>query len=346
MWENLLFSGRTKMTERIRFDIELPNAREGVYVPIGFGSPGIITNIAVEAERLGFDALWVNDFITPTPDYRIPDSGAPNWYEPIVTLAYCAALTKKIELGTGVLMTPFRDPAVVAKEIATLDQLSNGRVLLGLGIGAFRDEYNVLRPRQRKMVRGKQLDEFIESIKLLLADTPQAASYQGEYIEFGAIRLDPKPVRAPIPIYVPGRALEALERAARFGVGIMVRAGSVVSQVQKLRPLAEAHGRDPESIGVIAEIELRLAPTREKAIDQYRTSRLGKLRTEIRDMKLDQLVTDNWIGSPSEVCDKIGALVRQGIKHFSALNIAADTVEERMEQMEMLAREVTCHFRA
>jgi len=333
------------MGDRLVFDVELPNAREGVSVPVGFGSPANIAKIAVEAERLGYDALWTNDFITPTPCYRIPDVGAPNWYEPIVTLAYCAALTNRIGLGTAVLMAPFRDLVVLAKEVATLDQFSNGRVLLGLGIGMCRDEYEAVRPRDQKTMRGKQLDEFIESLNLLLARSEQPVSYAGKYIEFNDVRLDPKPVQRPLPIYVPGRAPEALERAARFDLGVMVRANSAAAQIEKLKPLAEAHRRDPASIDVIAELELRLAPTREKAVDQYRASRQGKLRTDIRGMQLDQVIESNWIGTPDEVCEKISTLVGKGIYHFSLLNIAADTMQERLEQMEMFSEQVMRRYR-
>src|SRR5437868_1613499 len=138
----------------MQFDVEIPNAREGISSPVGSISCSDICDIAVHAEKLGFNGIWVNDFITPTPCYGVPDKQPPAWHEPIVTLSYLAALTKKVTLGTAVIMAPFRDPIILAKELATLDRFSNGRVRLGLGIGMCRDELDTVRPRDKKIHRG------------------------------------------------------------------------------------------------------------------------------------------------------------------------------------------------
>src|SRR5206468_1319031 len=148
--------------------------------------------------------------LTPTPEYRIPDAAPPNWYEPLVTLAYCAARTRSIKLGTGVLMAPFRDPVILAKQVATLDRFSNGRMLLGLGLGMCRDEFVTVRPRMAKAQRGDILDETIGALRLLLdGNRGGKAGFSGKHIEFGAIDLDPKPIQDPLPIYVPGKTPDA-----------------------------------------------------------------------------------------------------------------------------------------
>src|SRR5437879_6539688 len=85
--------------QTMKFDIEIPTCREGVFVPIGFAGPADIVKTVEAAERLGFDAVWATDFLTPTPEYRIPDAAPPNWYEPMVALAYCAARTRAMKLG-------------------------------------------------------------------------------------------------------------------------------------------------------------------------------------------------------------------------------------------------------
>jgi len=319
------------------FDVEIPTCREGVFVPVGFGGADAIATTVQKAEQFGYNAVWATDFLTPTPGYAVPDAGAPNWYEPLISLAFCAAKTKSIKLGTGVLLAPLRDPVILAKQVATLDRFSNGRFLLGLGLGMCRDEYEAVRPRDRKARRGKLMDECIETLRLLLAHGEERPSYSGEYAAFNPIRLDPKPVQDPLPIYVPGRATESLERAARFGLGLMVPAPMARERLEALRPHAERFGRDVAEIDLIAEGEIRLARSHEQAVRDYRASRHGKFRVDIRGADFDQVLAANWIGTPDAVCDKIDAVARHGVRHFNALHIAGDSMAERLEQMQMFA---------
>lgn len=327
------------------FDVEVPNAREGISSPSGSIYCGDIADLAVFAEQLGFDGVWVNDFITPTPCYGVPETETPAWHEPIVTLAYLAALTKKVTLGTAVIMAPFRDPIILAKELATLDRFSNGRVRLGLGIGMCRDELAMVRPREQKMHRGRHLDEFTQALQALLAHQSDPVSFKGEYVEFEGLKLDPKPVSRTVPIYMPGRGDDQLARIARLGLNPMIRAASAPAQFDKLKAIMETEGRDPGSVDLIAEVELRIAATDEEAVAQYRQTRLGKVRTEVRKMPIDQLVADNWIGSTETIIAKVDALRAKGVRHFSVLNIAADTPADRREQMQAFAEQVMSVYR-
>ena len=115
-------------------------------MPAPFASPRQIAQVIQKAEQLGFNAVWGNDLITPTPGFKIADSQPPNWYEPLITLSYAAAVTERIKLGTGVIVVAYRDPVILAKQAATLDQFSEGRLLLGLGLGTFRDEFEAIQP--------------------------------------------------------------------------------------------------------------------------------------------------------------------------------------------------------
>lgn len=324
----------------MKFDVEIPTCREGVFVPLGFAGPAEIVRTVEEAERLGYDAVWATDFLTPTPEYQIPDqSNAPNWYEPMISLAYCAARTKRIKLGTGVLLAPLRDPVILAKEAATLDRFSDGRLLLGLGLGMCRDEFTTVRPRMAKAARGEILDETIAALRALLASDGGKVEFAGKHIEFGAIKLDPKPVQTPLPIYVPGKVPETFGRIARFGLGMMVQAAIARIRVDGLKPILEQHERDLSEIDVIAEGQMHLATTKDEAIAKYQASRQGQFSLS-RGAKLDKLVADNWIGTSAEVADKIGAVALQGITHFNVLHIAGDTMAERLEQMQRFAEEV------
>ena len=223
----------------MQFDIEFPTCREGVFVPSNFASAEQVVDTVVFAEKLGYGAVWGTDFVAPTPCYAIPDKAPANWYEPIVTLAYAAARTKRIKLGTGVLLGIYREPVILAKQVATLDQLSNGRVLLGLGLGMCRDEFDAVSPRRSKAHRGTLLDELIESLVMLLEHKQVNASYAGKHIEFRDVNLNPKPVQKPLPLYVPVKVADAFDRVARFGLGVMVQAALIKQRLDGLTPILE-----------------------------------------------------------------------------------------------------------
>lgn len=326
------------------FDIEVPTCREGVFVPTSFAGPKEIAEVIQKAERLGFNAVWGTDFVTPTKGFGVPDTEPPNWYEPLISLAYAAALTDRIKLGTGVVLVPYRDPVILAKQAATLDQFSDGRLWLGLGIGGFRDEFEAIKPRMRRAHRGKVMDEYIEALYRLLSHDEQSVSFRGEYAEFYEVNLHPKPVQNPLPIYVPGKSPESLRRVAQWGLGFMVSASTVRERLDALRPVLEEHGRNISQIDVIAEAQVSLASTHEAAVEHYAQSRQGQFSTS-RGANLDDLLDNNWIGTTGEVIEKIGKIKEEGISHFNALHIAGDTIEEMQEQMEMFSEGVIAEFK-
>jgi alkanesulfonate monooxygenase SsuD/methylene tetrahydromethanopterin reductase-like flavin-dependent oxidoreductase (luciferase family) len=212
-------------------------------------------------------------------------------------------------------------------------------MLLGLGIGLCRQELAAVRPKEANAPRGEVLDELIASLRLLLAHQGKSVSFSGKHLQFGEIALDPKPVQNPMPIYVPGKVVEALERIARFGLGMMVQGTVAQARVEALKPLLEKHGRGLDEIDVVIEGQIRLASTREKAIADYHASRQGQFSLK-RGAQPDKLIADNWIGTPAEVIDKIMTVARKGFSHFCVLHISGDSFQERIEQMEIFAKEV------
>ena len=186
------------------FDVEVSTCREGIFVPPGFAGPEEIVRSIQEAERLGFNAVWGTDFINPVPSMGIPPGPPPNWYEVMMSLAYAASATRRVKLATGVVLLPYRELVILAKQAATIDRFSNGRFLLGLGLGGFRDEFEAIKPREKDSHRGKMFDEGLEALRLLLGHEQKAVSYKGQYVEFHNLNLNPKPVQNPLPIYVPG----------------------------------------------------------------------------------------------------------------------------------------------
>ncbi len=167
--------------------------------------------------------------------------------DPLIPLAYVAAITKTIKLATGVLILPQRHPIYTAKEVATLDVLSGGRVMLGIGSGWMKEEFESLGIDFHK--RGARTDEAIQAMRALWSDG--TSSFQGKHFSFGPLHSYPKPVRGDVPIHVGGNSSAAARRAGRFGDGFFppfVNPEQLKQLFGVVKSEAQAAGRDPASI--------------------------------------------------------------------------------------------------
>jgi probable F420-dependent oxidoreductase len=216
-------------------------------------------DICRAAEELGFDSVWGGEHVirpdSITSPYPYTDNGEmPGDAEtaipdPLIWLAYVAAAAPTLRLGTCILILPQRNPLVLAKELATLDHLSGGRVELGIGVGWLREEFEALGvPWER---RGARTDEYIHAMRALWSGPH--AEFHGEFVDFPPATCTPRPVQDPLPIIVGGDTPAAVRRAARLGDGYFP--GTV--DVERLKVLkrelgqaAEAEGRDPAEIGI------------------------------------------------------------------------------------------------
>ena len=327
-----------------RFDIEIPTCREGVFVPCGFAAPDEVVECVRLAERLGYEAVWATDFLSPTPESGVRATERPSWYEPMITLAYAAAQTTRIRLGTGIIILPYRDPVILAKQAATLDRLSKGRFLLGLGLGAWRTEFQAVAAWRGRAHRGNMAAEFTEVLRRLLARDAGPVTFDGEYVGIRGVALDPKPVQDPLPFYMVGRHDDALDRVARFGNALMAPYAVAAERKRALAERAGAYGRTIDEFDVLAEGELLLAKTREAAAAVYRESRFGQYRA-LRGLDIDGQIAAGWVGTPESVAEKIGAVAEQGIDHFNVLHVIGDTLDERFDQMRMFMEDVVPRLR-
>jgi probable F420-dependent oxidoreductase len=190
-----------------QYSFRLPNADY-----LGFpATTQAIVETACKAEDLGFDALFVNDHVIVDDSPR--SELWRNVYDPMMVLSYVAARTSKIQLGTSVLIMPYRNPIVTAKMLATLDQMSGGRVIAGVGSGWNQAEYDALGEPFRQ--RGSRTNEYLQLWKACWA--PGITTFQGRYFSFENMHVNPKPLQRPHPpIWVGGSGTGSLRRAARF----------------------------------------------------------------------------------------------------------------------------------
>ena len=218
-------------------------------------------DICRTAEEVGFESLWGGEHvILPstidskypyTADGKIPAEPETPIPDPLIWLAFAAAAAPTMRLGTCILIVPQRNPLVLAKELATLDRLSGGRVELGLGVGWLREEFDALGvPWER---RGKRNDEYIEAMQALWAGPH--AEFHGEFVDFEPVTCSPRPIQEKIPILVGGDSEAAIARAVRIADGYFPGEGDadqLRALVTRLRQAAEDGGRDPDSIEINA----------------------------------------------------------------------------------------------
>ena len=230
----------------------------GVSIPNHWGveDPQQMLAVGPLAEELGYASVWVQDhlFNVGTLKERLDDKP---YYHPLPILSYLAATTRKVTLGTSVLVLPTHHPVNLAKYLATLDQISGGRVTLGAGVGGEGDEFNLLGIPVRK--RGALTDESIAIMKELWSKP--YSSYQGGSLNFSEVRFSPKPVQKPhIPVWVGGSSAAARRRAAKVGDGWHPN-GLTPEEFskgrQEVEELAAQEGRDAKSIVMSVRVSVR-----------------------------------------------------------------------------------------
>jgi probable F420-dependent oxidoreductase len=214
------------------------------------------TDLAREAEARGFESLWFPEHTHIPCSRKTPFPGGgdlPQHYydtfDPLVTLGACAAVTKTLRLATGIALVVQRDPITLAKEVATLDRISNGRAILGIGGGWNVDEMNNHGTNEK--TRWKLLRERVEAMKEIW--TKERAEYHGEFVNFDPIFSNPKPVQKPHPPVILGaHGRKGMERVVRYCDGwIPIGAfTNVAEDIKTLADTARAAGRDPQSISV------------------------------------------------------------------------------------------------
>src|SRR5664280_134740 len=202
----------------MRVDLWIPTASP-------FATPELLTTVATEAEERGFATIWVGEHVVLFEEYasaypyaddgKIPAPPGTGLLEPLNTLSFLAAQTSTVRLGTAMVLLPQRNPVYTAKEVATLDWLSNGRVDFGIGVGWLEEEFravDVSWPR-----RGARTDEYLAVLDTLWTD--DTSSFTGEFYSLEPCQMFPKPVQAPLPIHIGGESDAALRRVARAGHG-------------------------------------------------------------------------------------------------------------------------------
>ena len=334
----------------------MSGVRFGVFLPAWVlpGEPppsvGFLQDFARRAEDVGFDSLWVFDHLFDAPpSYRVV------FMEPLTTLASVAGATRRVTLGTGILVLPLRDPVVTAKAVANLDAISGGRVVFGVGVGWDEREFQAC--QVPKETRGRRMDEMLDIIDGLW--TQDTFAYEGRYFKIPEVRLAPRPLQTPRPpILVAGgrvppgtsqhitrakgyTAERSLRRAATRGDGLMTAYRSAPGlDMSELRASwaatcaeARAAGRDPRTLRFAHQDHLHIDP-------DARPERLAQVLARFSHNRYEDTASVYLMGRPEDLVERFQARIDAGVDEITFSVMSGDPA-----QLELFAKEIRPHLR-
>lgn len=239
----------------------------------GIADPVAVANLGVEAEERGLNSVWVNHHIV-NAGYIADRLGNTPYHDALTVLTWVASQTSTIKLGTSVLVMPYLHPMVTAKALATLDLLSGGRVIPGLGVGSLPEENEILDVIYDG--RGAFGDEFIEVMQALW--TEDEASYQGDHFQFADVVASPKPAQETMPIWVGGSGAPARRRAAAYGTGWhpMCSVDGLARRMPAMTEALQSQDRELASLTVAPRVDVTDLPD-VGAVDAWRQAGADEL---------------------------------------------------------------------
>ncbi|WP_163908479.1 LLM class flavin-dependent oxidoreductase [Mycolicibacterium tokaiense] len=319
-----------------------------------------INRAAVEAEEMGFDSIFLHDHVVWSTEMHrhhissgaheaLDSDQSADFYEALTTIGYLAAKTSRVRIGVACLVMPTRNPIYAAKQLATLDHLSGGRLIAGVGLGskASREssEFDVF--GVPFSARARMTDEFVEAMRAIW--TQPLATFSGRHVEFKDAEIYPKPLQRPGPeVWVGGWTDAAARRTGRIGDGWVpgwlspseMARGAVI-----VRDTAMENDRDPSKITIAVEKLTVIDTDRDAAMARAIPTVQTSSQTYERDVDQIQFALDRHIfGSVDDVKRRVGEFVDAGVTHFE-LKFIYPTMDELTRQMELWAAEILPAFR-
>lgn len=228
-------------------------------INVGVADPGWLIALSQKAEEIGLESAWTFEHVVVPVDYESKYPYAPEgkmgatpetpFIDPLIAIAFAAGHTKTLRFGTGVNILPQANPLFLAKQAASIDVLSGGRFMLGLGTGWLREEYDALGTPFEK--RGKRFDDYITAMKKVWSE--DVVEHDGEFVKFTGFKSYPLPVQKPLPIIIGGATKPALRRVAKHGDGWFAPSPNekaFKADLKELSALVEAEGRSMDDIEI------------------------------------------------------------------------------------------------
>lgn len=324
----------------------------GIRVP-SYARPGMsredshaLRTYARRAEDLGFDALWVVEHLLVAPEIY-----GTSWLDPLQVLAFLSACTERVRLGTAILVLPFRHPVVLAKEVASLSVLSGERLVVGVGPGWYEKEFAAVGVPMTE--RGRRTDEALRVLRLLL--TGPQVSFDGEFVHFEDVTIEPRPSSIPKFWVAGGSSTDPSQRTPAMHQAVLRRivaadgwlAGSsgrhpaeVLRDWDTIRRFAGSNGRDPDSL-IFAQTQfLHIVDTadRARAIEEQVPEFLRVMGAH-RD--LAELQACYLFGTVDDMLERLRVLKQAGLRHLVLTPLTSD-----VNQLELIKRHLAPELRA
>jgi probable F420-dependent oxidoreductase len=288
------------------------------YFAVGIGptvNPQLVRVIATTAERLGFSTIWAPEHVVLLEEYaskypyssgKFPAPPDTPIADPFTTLAYAAACTSTIRLGTGICLVPEHNPLVLAKTVATVDRLSGGRFIFGVGVGWLAEEFQALGISFDR--RAQRTREYIEVMRKLW--TQRSSSHQGEFVNFTSIMSYPKPVSEKgVPIWFGGESGPALRRVAEYGdgwFGFNLLPDQAAEKVKRIEELLRVNGRRRSDVHLA--VSPYTNPIRADDLKRY------------RDAGVDEIaLLSGWPGTEQEMVARLERMAREFVEPAATL---------------------------
>jgi probable F420-dependent oxidoreductase len=288
------------------------------YFAVGIGptvNPQLVRVIATTAERLGFSTIWAPEHVVLLEEYaskypyssgKFPAPPDTPIADPFTTLAYAAACTSTIRLGTGICLVPEHNPLVLAKTVATVDRLSGGRFIFGVGVGWLAEEFQALGISFDR--RAQRTREYIEVMRKLW--TQRSSSHQGEFVNFTSIMSYPKPVSEKgVPIWFGGESGPALRRVAEYGdgwLGFNLLPDQAAEKVKRIEELLRVNGRRRSDVHLA--VSPYTNPIRADDLKRY------------RDAGVDEIaLLSGWPGTEQEMVARLERMAREFVEPAATL---------------------------
>lgn len=337
----------------VSFGIRVPNS----------GPLASIENIARaarEAEDLGFDSVFVHDHVVWSSEMHrhhissgsheaITADQSADFYESLTVLSYLSAITSRVKLGVACLVLPLRNPIYAAKQLATLDHLSGGRLLAGVGLGSKAslesDEFAVFGVPFNK--RGRMTDDFISAMRAIWEQP--VASYHGEFVSFDNAEIFPKPLQTPgPPLWIGGWTDHAARRTGRLGdawVPGWLSPAEMGAGAEIVRRTAEEHERDGDAITIAVEKLVTIDRDQDVSMARALPTIEASRNTYERDVDEITFALERHIfGSVEDVKRRVAEFVANGVTHFE-LKLIYGSMDELSMQMELWAEEILPDYR-
>lgn len=332
----------------MKFSYFMPSIFEGRFATIGTVTWESMLERAKAVEALGYDGVWLGEFVETPKDTATGFPGEPpNIYAPI-TMMSALAVSTRLQITSGVFVLPYHDPIVLGREMATLDNISGGRIRIGIGLGGEIEDYRRIRQQAGKVNRSELLEECVLAMRSIWSQPK--SSFHGKHFAFDDIESYPKPVQNPLPIHMAGKVDAVHRRIAKHAQGwieVTYDPDNMRSGIAKLRQYMEEEGRGSETLEISRQFFMSIGETQEEAQANQSNAIQYKAQSVLRKSVAKTIAPGNermLIGSVEFIRERMQAYAEAGVTEMCVTFFESGTAAA-IRQLELFAKHVMPDFR-